>query len=333
MDSKSFKALEIRETEDGSYKSHIVSKKISDLPEGDLLIKVKYSSLNYKDALSAQGNKGVTKNYPHTPGIDAAGVVEKSLSNSFNVGDEVIVTGHDLGMNTPGGFGQYISVPADWVVHLPKSLSLKESMIYGTAGFTAALSVHKIVSSGINAEDGEILVTGATGGVGTTAISILGKLGYQVIGATGKSTEEEFLKSIGASGIIDRNEVDDQSGRPMLKGRWASVIDTVGGNTLSTALKTTQYGGCVTCCGNVRGHDFQASIYPFILKGVTLFGIDSVQCPMDLRKEIWSHLADDWKYQSLNSNIQEVSLDEIRDRIDLMLDGKQVGRTILKHDA
>lgn len=331
MESNNFKALEIKEKEDGTYERNIVTKAISDLPEGDLLIRVKYSSFNYKDALSAIGNKGVTKNYPHTPGIDACGIVEKSSSDLLKVGDQVIVTGHDLGMNTPGGFGEYISVPADWAVILPKNLTLKESMVYGTAGFTAALSVYNLLSSGLKPSDGDILVTGATGGVGTTAISILGKLGYDVIAATGKVDEKPYLQSIGAKDIINRDEIDDQSGRPMLKGRWAGVVDTVAGNTLATALKTTQYGGCVTCCGNVRGHDFQASIYPFILRGIRLIGIDSVQCPMDLRKEIWEYLAKEWKYDHLNSNIKEVSLEEISDRIDLMLDGKQVGRTILKH--
>lgn len=331
MKPKVFNAMEITEKETSIFERKIVTKNIADLPDGDLLIKVSYSSLNYKDALSSSGNRGVTKNYPHTPGIDAAGIVEESSSDLFKIGDEVIVTGHDLGMNTAGGFGEYIRVPADWVVALPKSLSLRESMIYGTAGFTAALSVYKIINSGVNPEDGEVLVTGATGGVGSTAISILNKLGYEVIAATGKLEEKEFLQSIGAKDIIDRKELDDASGRAMLKGRWAGVIDTVGGNTLTTAIKSTKYGGSVTCCGNVSSPEFSSSIFPFILRGVSLFGIDSVQCPMKLRKEIWSNLATAWKFDHLDENVHEVTLEMLSERIDMMLTGKHVGRTIIKH--
>ena len=290
-----------------------------------------YSSLNYKDALSATGNKGVTRSYPHTPGIDAAGIVKASRSNNFKPGDEVIVTGYDLGMNTSGGFGEYINVPADWVVPCPNSLSLKESMFYGTAGFTAALSVYKLIGSGVKPKDGEILVTGATGGVGSIAISLLKKLGYKVIAATGKIHEKELLQTIGAKDIIDRKELDDASGRAMLKSRWAGVIDTVGGNTLATALKTTKYGGSVTCCGNIASHEFSSSVYPFILRGISLFGIDSVQCPMVLRKDIWSNLATSWKID-LKSTITEVSLDQLDERINLILAGKHVGRTIINHN-
>lgn len=331
MKSKIFKAMEISENEASTFERKIIDKNIDALPNGDLLIKVSYSSLNYKDALSASGNKGVTRTYPHTPGIDAAGVVEESRSPHFKVGDEVIVTGYDLGMNTAGGFGEYIRVPADWVVSLPESLSLRESMIYGTAGFTAALSVNKLIGSGVKPKNGEVLVTGATGGVGSTAVSILSKLGYEVIAATGKLNEKSFLQSIGAKDIINRKELDDASGRAMLKSRWAGVIDTVGGNTLTTAIKSTQYGGSVTCCGNVSSPEFSSSIYPFILRGVGLFGIDSVQCPMKLRKEIWSKLATVWKIDHLDENVHEVTLDQLSDSIDMMLTGKHVGRTIVKH--
>lgn len=331
MTTKTFRAIQVYEKEPKVYEKSIIERQISDLPEGEVLIKVKYSSLNYKDALSSIGNKGVTRNYPHTPGIDAAGIVASSTSDSFKVGDEVIVTGYDLGMNTSGGFGEYIRVPAEWVVPCPKDLSLRESMIYGTAGFTAALSVYNVVQSGIQPDQGDILVTGATGGVGSMAISILSKIGYDVLAATGKAHERAMLQSIGAKDIVDRKELSDDSGRPMLKGRWASVIDTVGGITLATAIKSTMYGGTVTCCGNVSAHEFTSSIYPFILRGVRLIGIDSVQCPMDLRTEIWKHLATDWKIDSVKNSITEVSLEGLQERIDLMLDGKHVGRTIVKH--
>ena len=329
MTNDKFKALLVSEIEGKEFKREIITREITDLPEGDILIKVKYSSLNYKDALSATGNKGVTRNYPHTPGIDAAGIVMESNTNNFKIGDEVIVTGYDLGMNTPGGYGEYIRVPAEWVVKLPQNLSLRESMIYGTAGFTAALSVYKIINSGIKPSDGAILVTGATGGVGSIAISILNKIGYDVIAATGKTNEKEMLLGLGAKDIVDRQEIDDESGRALLKGKWAGIIDTVGGNILSTAIKSTNYGGVVTCCGNIASQEFSSSIYPFILRGVTLFGIDSVQCPMNIRLEIWDNLSSIWKPNNLNDNVDEISLDGLNEKIDMILSGTHKGRTIV----
>lgn len=333
MENKQFKAMLITETENKEFKREIVNRSINDLPEGDIIINVKYSSLNYKDALSAIGNRGVTRKYPHTPGIDAAGIVEESNNDKFKEGDKVLVTGYDLGMNTSGGFSEYIRVPHEWVVKLPENLTLKESMIYGTAGFTAALSVYKLTQIGnVKSVDGEILVTGATGGVGSTAISFLNKLGYNVIGATGKKEAKEMLINKGAKDIIDRREIDDDSGKPLLKGRWAGVIDTVGGNMLSTAIKTTGYGGSITCCGNVADHKFDSSVYPFILRGITLFGIDSVQCPKDLRVEIWDLLSSKWKPESLHDNIKEISLEELSESIDIMLEGKHTGRKIVNLD-
>lgn len=329
MPNTKFKAMLVSETEKKEFQREIITRQIKDLPEGDLLINVKYSSLNYKDALSAIGNRGVTKNYPHTPGIDAAGIVIESNHPNFKVGDQVIVTGHDLGMNTSGGYAEYIRVPAEWVVQLPQNLSLRESMIYGTAGFTAALSVYKLINSGVTPNDGDILVTGATGGVGTTAISILSKIGYNVIAATGKTSEREMLLGIGAKDIVDRKEIDDDSGRALLKGRWAGVIDTVGGNMLATAIKSTNYGGCVTCCGNVASHEFLTSVYPFILRGVTLFGVDSVACPMNIRRKIWDQLSSTWKPNNLNDHVDEVSLEGLSKKIDMILAGTHKGRTIV----
>lgn len=327
--NNNFKAMLVSETETKEFHREIVTREIKDLPEGDILINVKYSSLNYKDALSATGNPGVTRNYPHTPGIDAAGFVVESNDDNLRAGDKVLVTGYDLGMNTSGGYGEYIRVPASWVVKLPENLSLRESMIFGTAGFTAALSVYKLVNSGVKPQDGDILVTGATGGVGSTAVSILNKLGYSVIGATGKTHEKEMLLEIGAKDIVDRKEIDDDSGRALLKGRWAGVIDTVGGNILATAIKSTNYGGSVTTCGNVSSHEFSTSVYPFILRGVTLFGVDSVQCPMDTRLNIWEKLSLDWKPDNLNDNVDEVSLEGLIEKIDVILEGKNKGRTIV----
>lgn len=332
MNNNEFRAMLVSETEKNEFQREIVTRQINDLPEGDVIINVKYSSLNYKDALSATGNKGVTRNYPHTPGIDAAGIIVESSNDNFKVNDKVFVTGYALGMSTSGGYAEYIRVPAQWIIKLPENLSLRESMIYGTAGFTAALSVYKLVNSGVKPSDGEILVTGATGGVGSTAISILSKLGYNVIAATGKASEREMLLGIGAKDIVDRKDIDDNSGRALLKSRWAGVIDTVGGNILATAIKTTNYGGSVTCCGNVADHEFKTSVYPFILKGVSLFGIDSVKCPMDTRLVIWDKLSSDWKLDNLDANVDEVSLEGLNKKIDLILKGVHKGRTIVNLD-
>ncbi|MBU3160664.1 YhdH/YhfP family quinone oxidoreductase [Clostridium frigoris] len=332
MDNTKFRAMLVSETEKKEFVRQIVNRQIDDLPEGDVLISVKYSSLNYKDALSATGNKGVTRVYPHTPGIDAAGIVVESYNSNFKVNDKVLVTGYDLGMGTFGGYAEYIRVPAKWVVNLPDHLTLRESMIFGTAGFTAALSIYKLLNSGVKPSDGDILVTGSTGGVGSTAISILTKIGYNVTAATGKSSEKEMLLGIGAKHIVDRKDLDDNSGRALLKSRWAGVIDTVGGNMLSTAIKSTNYGGSVTCCGNISSDQFSSSVYPFILKGISLLGIDSVNCPMDIRLKIWDKLSSDWKPDNLDANVDEVSLNELSEKIDMILSGNHKGRTIVNLD-
>lgn len=330
MNNIEYFSLVVNQKEDNIYTQSIEKKFITDLPNGDVLINVKYSSLNYKDALSSVGNRGVTKTYPHTPGIDASGIVVESNDNNFKVGDKVIVTGNDLGMNTSGGYSEYIRVPGDWVVKLPNNLSLRESMIYGTAGLTAALSVNKLINSGVEPKDGDILVTGATGGVGSIAVSILSKLEYNVIAATGKIQETEMLKAIGAKAVIDRKEIDDKSGKPMLRSKWAGVIDTVGGNLLATAIKTTNYGGAVTCCGNVANHEFYASVYPFILKGITLYGIDSVKVANELKTDIWEKLSKEWRVLDLYNKVNEVDLKELSLSIKSMLDGKHKGRTVVK---
>lgn len=268
MSGKNYKALVVEET-DGGYVRSIQLRNIDDLPAGELLVRVTYSSLNYKDALSATGNKGVTKNYPHTPGIDAAGIVEKSQSPAFEPGDAVIVTGYDLGMNTAGGFGEYIRVPEAWAVKLPVGLSPREAMIFGTAGFTAGISVLKL-SEHIRPDDGEILVSGATGGVGSMSVAILAKLGYRVVALTGKAEEQDFFDKLGAHRIMSRQVFQEQTGRPLLPVQWAGCIDTVGGTVLENLIKATGPLGIVTCCGNVASADLTLTVYPFILRGCRL---------------------------------------------------------------
>lgn len=336
MENKEFRALVVREGEGKVFTRQIETKKIEDLPEGEVIIQVLYSSVNYKDALSANGNRGVTRNFPHTPGIDAAGEVAESAVSDFSPGDEVLVTGYDLGMNTSGGLEEYIRVPASWVVRLPGNLSLKESMIYGTAGFTAALSVDRLIGAGGKPGDGDVLVTGATGGVGSIAMRILAKLGYTVAAATGLLSEEEFpeyerkLKDLGASRVIPASEVNDETGKLMLKGIWPNVVDTVGGPVLTTVIKSAAYGARVTTCGNAAGHELDLNVYPFILRGVSLLGVDSVECPMDHRLKIWEKLAGDWKLDNLEEMTIEISLDEVEDRIERLLAKQSKGRAVVK---
>ncbi len=328
--SISFKALVVEESTAGTFTRNIREQTIDDLPDGEILIRVVYSSLNYKDALSATGNKGVTKVYPHTPGIDAAGIVEESHNNAFQPGEQVIVTGFDLGMNTPGGFGQYIRVPAAWVMKLPSTLTLKESMIYGTAGFTAGLCVDAIVGSR-SPENGDILVTGASGGVGCMSVAILAKLGFSVVAVSGKPEAKDFLLQLGTKQIIDRQEATDTSGRTLLKSRWAGVIDTVGGNILATAIRATTLYGIVASCGNVASPDLPLSVFPFILRGVTLKGITSQNSPMEQRITMWNKLSDEWKLDCDITLHTEIPLEQLNDAINLILQGKLMGRTIVIH--
>lgn len=330
MNQKTFKAMVVTEGANNQFIREIKDRNPDDLPEGDVLIKVVYSSLNYKDVLSAIGNRGVTKKYPHTPGIDASGIVAESQSKDFKAGDEVIVTSYDLGMNTSGGFGQYIRVPSQWVVRMPEHLSPRESMIFGTAGFTAALSVYRLADYGITPNMGRILVSGATGGVGSIAVSILANAGYEVVAVNGIVDEKDFLLEIGAKEVISIEEATDSSGKPLLKGLWAGGIDTIGGEILATMIKSIQSDGGITCCGNAGSHDLPLNVYPFILRGVTLMGIDSQNCPMPMRLKVWNKIANEWKLERLDLLITEVSLDGLNERIDLILQRKHKGRTIVR---
>lgn len=317
----------IRETEDG-FSREIETVGCDFLPDNDVLIEVKYAGLNYKDALSASGNKGVTRNYPHTPGVDACGVVAESRDDRFKTGQEVIVTSYDLGMNTNGGFAAYISVPGDWIVPLPGGMSLKESMVMGTAAYTAALALHKMEQCGQNPEMGEVIVTGASGGVGSMAVSILKKSGYRVIASSGKTEYYEWLKEIGAKRCVNREEVSDESGRPLLSSAWAGAIDTVGGNTLATLLKRCGRNGSVATCGLVSSPELEITVFPFILNGVNLLGVDSAETPRELRSQIWKRLATDLKPDTLERMEKLVSLEEIPDYMDEILEGETAGRVV-----
>jgi len=328
MSSLTYKCLLVEETEPKIFSRKVTERTIEDLPDGDLTIRVRFSSLNYKDALSASGNRGVTRNFPHTPGIDAAGEVVECKTDDFVTGDEVIVTGYDLGMNTPGGFGQYIRIPSAWALRLPDGLDLNESMAIGTAGFTAALSVLKLEQGGVTPEDGDILVTGATGGVGSIAVSILAGSGYRVVAVTGKPDQAGFLESLGAAEVIGREEVLEGADKPMLKERWAGVIDVVGGDILAAGIKAAIYGGVVTCCGLVGSSDLNMNVFPFILRGVSLMGVDSVQVGMELRHQVWGRLASEWKPARLSNMVDECTLEELDEKIDQILAGKLKGRTV-----
>ncbi|HAF31072.1 MAG TPA: oxidoreductase [Bacteroidales bacterium] len=331
MEEEKFKAFVIDEQEE-KYIRSIKTRLVKDLPEGDLLIKVHYSSLNYKDALSSTGNKGVTKRYPHTPGIDAVGTIVESNSTRFSMNEEVIVTSYNLGMDTSGGFGQYIRVPASWAVKLPKGLSMKESMILGTAGLTATLLVLRL-SERVSPDQGNIVVSGATGGVGSLSVAILTKLGYHVVAITGKEQEKDFLFSLGTKEIILRKDFEEENPRPMLSAKFAGGIDTVGGTILENIIKSTQNMGVVACCGNAASPKINLTVFPFILRGVSLIGIGTQDHPMPERKVAWNLLATDWKPDKLMDMYTEVSLDGLSDKIDLILQGKIRGRVLVNLDS
>lgn len=331
MEQIKFKGFIVEEHE-GRFVRSIKTRSVSDLPENDLLIRVRYSSLNYKDALSASGDKGVTKKYPHTPGIDAVGTVVGSDTKKFRENENVIVTSYDLGMNTAGGFGQYIRVPSDWAVKLPEELSMKESMIIGTAGLTAGMSVFRL-SEYIKPEHGKVVVSGATGGVGSLSVAILAKLGFNVSAISGKEEDHDFLFNLGAGEVIARKDFEKENTRPMMKGCFAGGIDTVGGSILDNIIKSTQPMGVVTCCGNVASAKLNLTVFPFILRGVSLIGIDSQNYPMAYREVVWNKLAKDWKPDNLMKVYTEISFAELSDNIDLMLDGKIKGRTVLDLEA
>ncbi|NLY58353.1 MAG: YhdH/YhfP family quinone oxidoreductase [Gammaproteobacteria bacterium] len=322
-----FKALLVTE-EQGQYQRRVVTRHIDDLPAGEVLIRVHWSSLNYKDAMSASGNKAITRNYPHTPGIDAAGVVEASSVSELAPGDEVIVTGYDLGMDTAGGFGQYIRVPAAWVLKRPAGLSLRESMVLGTAGLTAALCIDKLERAGLSSGAGPVLVTGATGGVGSIAVAMLAHLGHEVVAVTGKADQADFLRGIGASEVMSREELQAGTNKVLLGERWEGAVDTVGGDILFNVVKSLRYDASVACCGLTAGGQFQASVFPFILRNVNLLGVDSVEQPLVAKASMWDRLSLQWK-MDLQQLAEEVTLEQLPERIDTILAGGMVGRAVV----
>ena len=325
-----FRDFLVEKNEDGTFTRSVVDRELDDLPAGELLIDVKFSSLNYKDALSAIGNPGVTRSYPHTPGIDAAGTILESTVSNFTAGDEVVVIGFDLGMNTSGGFSERVRVPAAWAVPLPQGLSLEEAMILGTAGFTAALSIHKLERAGMSPEGGPILVSGATGGVGSVAIKLLDQLGYEPHAVTGKEDQHEFLRSIGAREILSREDLEAGGDRPLLKELWGGVVDTVGGGMLFNAIKGLRYGQSAAACGLVNSPNIPATVLPFILRHVNLLGIDSVELPLSKKIEIWDKLAGVWKLTGLTElKKSTLSLNTLSEAIETILDGEMVGRGVV----
>jgi acrylyl-CoA reductase (NADPH) len=297
--------------------------------EGEVLIKVQYSSVNYKDALSASGNRGVTRNFPHTPGIDAAGKVVSDASGQFDEGTEVVVFGYDLGMNTCGGYGEYIRVPAAWVLIKPIELSSEDAMRWGTAGFTAALSVQKLLKAGIKPDAGKIIVTGATGGVGSVAVALLAKLGFEVVAVTGKSAAKDWLSNLGAAEVLDRADLLPMAKKPMTRPLYQAGIDTCGGDMIAAVLPQLQYGGALTTCGMVAGADFSASVFPFIIRGIDLLGVDSVEIPQTHKQLLIKKVADEWQLSNLADFTQTIGRSELTAVLADVLAGKGQGRYLL----
>lgn len=303
----------------------------ADLPPGDVTIRVHWSSINYKDGLALSPTDRVIRTYPMVPGVDLAGVVLESSDSRFAPGQEVVVTGYDVGVSHPGGFAELARVPGDWVMPLPPGLTLKEAMAIGTAGFTAALSLEALEHNGLRPENGTVIVTGATGGVGSTAVAMLAQAGYTVAASTGKASEHAYLRELGASEILSREEVSAESTRPLESERWAGAVDPVGGATTAYLIRTMKYGASIALSGLTGGNTFTTTVYPFILRNVNLFGIDSVYTPMDRRRRTWQRLATDLKPRGLLDSIAvETDLDGVPAVCADILQGKVRGRTLVR---
>ncbi|GGE72946.1 oxidoreductase [Streptosporangium jomthongense] len=329
MSDTQFKAWRVEE-QDGDYKGTEQTLDIKDLPEGEVLIRVSHSSLNYKDALSASGNKGVTRSFPHTPGIDAAGEVIESATGTPAVGSQVIVTGYDLGMNTDGGFGEYIRVPSAWCVPMPRGWDAETAMTYGTAGLTAGLCVQKLLTMGARPEQGKVAVSGASGSVGSVAVELLSKLGFDVVAISGKADHADSLRELGAREVVGRDALAEEK-KPMLKPVFANAVDTVGGSPLAELLKQIKPGGSVSCCGLVAGPQLQTTVLPFILRGVNLLGVDSVEIPLDEKEAVWKKFAGDWKCDKAEASVRRIGRADLGDALQAFLKGQSAGKIILEH--
>lgn len=323
----SFRAFVVNKTSDG-FTSGFQELTPSDLPTGEVLIQVAYTGVNYKDGLASTPDGRIVRSYPFVPGIDLSGVVVESSDSRFKPGDEVVVTSYELGVSHYGGFSEYARVKADWVVPLPAGLTLRDAMVLGTAGFTAALAVHQLERMGLSKQHGSVLVTGATGGVGSIAISILKNVGYAVAASTGKEAEHDYLRQLGADDILPRSETSAESSRPLEKERWAGAIDAVGGSTLAYLLRSTKSGGSVASIGNTAGPNVATTVFPFILRGVNLLGIESVNCPMELRRQLWQQLANEYK-PALELIGQMRTFEELPQVLASVLRGEVRGRAVI----
>jgi putative YhdH/YhfP family quinone oxidoreductase len=328
--STAFRAFVVNKTEEG-FTAGFKELTLAELPQGEVLIKVAYSSVNYKDGLASIPEGRIVRTYPFVPGVDLAGIVAESSDSRFKTGDEVLATSYELGVSHYGGYSEYARVKADWVVPLPDGLTLKEAMALGTAGFTAALAIHQLEKNGLKPQNGPVLVTGASGGVGSIGINILSALGYTVAASTGKSSEHDYLMELGASEILSREETSAESNRPLEKERWVGSLDSVGGSTLAYLIRTTKYGGSIAAFGNTGGPNLNTTVFPFILRAINLLGIESVNCPMELRSNLWRRLASNYKPGHLLDRIgNEVPLEELPQALATILKGGTRGRTIIK---
>src|SRR5262245_18038184 len=330
MSDQSYRCFLVEKPAAGNVRRGVTERPLTDLPPGEVLVRVEFSSLNYKDALAAQGHPGVVRKLPHVPGIDAAGTVAESSDGRFKPGDPVVITGYELGAGQWGGWAEYVRVPAGWVVPLPAGLSLKETMVLGTAGFTAAQCVHAIVLNGVQPDDGEILVTGATGGVGCLAVKLLARLGYSPVAVSGKAQMKPRLYEWGAARVLSREEAINTSDKALLSAFWAGAVDTVGGQTLATLVRETKPFGVVAARGLVGGTDLKLTVHPFILRGVMLAGIGSPLLPQDRRLEIWRKLSNEWRLSGLDELTTSIGLADVGSYVERMLKGEVVGRTVVQ---
>ena len=324
----SFSAYRVFE-ENGTISGRVTTMSLDELSAGDVVIKAAFSSVNYKDALAATGAGKIMRRFPLVGGIDVAGTVESSADSRWTKGTPVLVTGYDLGVNQDGGFSEYVRVPADWVVEIPSGLTPLDAMTIGTAGFTAALSVVEMEHNGLKKEAGGVIVTGATGGVGSVAVEILAGLGYKVTALTGKDDQHEFLRSIGATDVLSRGTLQ-MGTKPLEKSLWAGAVDPVGGETLAWLTRTMNYGGSIASSGLTGGTELKTTVLPFILRGVKLLGIDSAMCPMHRRLDVWRRLATDMKPRRLNALAHEVALTDLPGVFPALLAGKATGRTVVR---